>query len=197
MTERVTTAWSTGTLPYDEGGYNMLTMLARQLVGRRPTDCLLELSGRCSIADSDASDCCSSQRAILQRLARVARVWHVSAMAPVLQGLIKTRMTKRGCAMTCRRRVRCLLRVRRPPRRRPRPRPPTPFPLSRECMRPKLYMSMVESPSFAFFYYFYSAHAGLCKCSAMYHYELQCLGSTERPTRERSSLHPLPLTLGQ
>ena len=25
------------------------------------------------------------------------------------------------------------------------------FPLSRECMRPKLYMSTVESPSFAFF----------------------------------------------
>ena len=35
-----------------------------------------------------------------------------------------------------------------------RPHPPTPFPLSRECMRPKLYMSMVESPSFALFFFF-------------------------------------------
>ena len=33
---------------------------------------------------------------------------------------------------------------------------PTLFPLSRECMRPKLYMSTVESPSFAFFF---SLHA--------------------------------------
>ena len=39
-----------------------------------------------------------------------------------------------------------------PCRRRPRPHTPTLFPLSRECMRPKLYMSTVESPSFPFFF---------------------------------------------
>ena len=63
-------------------------------------------------------------------------------------------MTKHGCAMTCRRRAGCLLRVQHPPRRHSRPRTPTLFPLSRECMRPKLYMSTVESPSFAFFCFF-------------------------------------------
>ena len=61
-------------------------------------------------------------------------------------------MTKRGCAMTCRWRAGCLLRVRHPPRRHPRPRTPTLLPLSRECMRPKLYMSTIESRVLLFFY---------------------------------------------
>ena len=59
----------------------------------------------------------------------------------------------RDSRMTCRRRAGCLLRVQHPPRRHSRPRAPTLFPLSRECMRPKLYMCTVESPSFAFFFW--------------------------------------------
>ena len=80
-------------------------------------------------------------------------------------------MTKRGCAMTCRRRAGCLLRVHHPPRRHPRPRTPTLFPLSRECMRPKLYMSTVESPSFAFVFVAVCAH-----CEQESVSQLQCKG---------------------
>ena len=87
-------------------------------------------------------------------------------------------MTKRGCAMTCRRRAGCLLRVHHPPRRHPRPRTPTLFPLSRECMRPKLYLSTVESPSLAFLLFLsYASCAcapGASDCSVSLHVENGC-----------------------
>ena len=56
---------------------------------------------------------------------------------------------------------------------------PTLFPLSRECMRPKLYMSTAESPSCPFF----------CFCVFSSHQKICIVAS---PTRLASPLHCLP-----